>query len=101
MRAAVAASGDLGFSGYGNADWLDFRRRHTGRHFRCRCRRFDFPVASFLDARPEIPVLGALLYDERRATLRAGLVDRFVRSGEVAIGVAAAAVENAAATAAL
>lgn len=56
---------------------------------------FDFPVAAFFYAGAEIALLGALLYDKRGAAFRAGLVDGFVRRGEIAIGIAAAAVENA------
>src|ERR1700731_4928833 len=66
----------LGFCRRGAADWLDFRRGPPGCHFRRWRRRFDFPIAAFLDARSEISVLGALLDDEWRATFRARLIQR-------------------------
>lgn len=45
-------------------------------------------------------MFGALLDYEWRAAFRARLVDGFVRRGEIAIGIAAAAVENASGAAA-
>src|SRR5271170_7893185 len=63
--------------------------------FSC-CRRFNFPIAAFFDAGAEISLLGAFFDDERRGAFRARLVERLVRRGEIAVGIAAAAVENAA-----
>jgi hypothetical protein len=63
------------------------------------CRRWlgrgNLPIAVFPDAGTEAALLGALLDDERRTALRARFVDGFVRRCEIAIGVAAAAKENA------
>ena len=53
-----------------------------------------FPIALFVDARPEIPLLGPLLDNKRRAALRARLRNRFVRGREIAIGIAAAPIKN-------
>ena len=56
----------------------------------------DFPIAAILDAGAEVALLRALLDDERRAALRTWLVDGLVRSGEIAVWITAAAVENSA-----
>jgi hypothetical protein len=56
--------------------------------------RSYFPIALFVDARAEIPLLGPFLDDKRRATLRTRLGNRFVRSCEIAIRITAAAVED-------
>lgn len=40
-------------------------------------------------------MFGVFLNNERRAAFRAGLIDRLVRRGEIAIGIAAATVEYA------
>src|SRR5271168_4258974 len=60
----------------------------------------DFPVTTFFDARPEVPLLSALLDNERRVAFWAWLVDRLVRRGEIAIRIAAATVKDSARAAA-
>src|SRR5215471_1749822 len=54
-----------------------------------------FPVAAFLDARAHSADLGILLDDEIRPALRAGLGNGHVRCGEIAVGIARAAVKHA------
>src|SRR5713226_613544 len=82
-------------------------RRHRifdGRH-QCGFRKFCFPAAAFLEAgahgaqhRGSLGAfLAALLDDEWRAALGARLGDGLVGGGEVALGIAVAAVEDAAA----
>src|SRR5271155_3879790 len=61
-----------------------------------RCGRFNFPIAAFFDAGAEISLFGVFFNDEWGGAFRARLVERLVRRGEIAIGIAAAAVENAA-----
>jgi len=87
-----------GLRGSAGADGLRLGGRRRG-CFGSGRGRVDLPVAAFLEAGAEIAVLGALLDDERRAALRARLGDWLVGSSEVAIGIARAAVKNAAAPA--
>lgn len=63
----------------------------------CGLGRGHFPIAIFADASAEIPLLGPLLDDERRAALRARLGNGFKRCCEIAIRVTAAAIKNSAA----
>src|SRR6185437_710986 len=77
-------------------DGLANRRRGCG--FR---RKRKLPITIFSEARAHDAMLAALEYGERRGALRARLRNRFVRRGEIAIGVTAASVEDSAASAAL
>jgi hypothetical protein len=77
---------------------LGRRRRSYGGG---RLRSFDFPIAILAQAGAEVAALRALLDDKGGAALRARFGDRLVRRGEIAIGVAAATVEDVAATASL
>src|SRR5271166_942305 len=84
--------------GFGLRLWSGGRRRADG--IERGQGRGDFPVAAILNTRAKIAELGALFDDVGRAALRAGLVDGLVRRSEIAIGVAAAAVEDPRATSA-
>ena len=70
-------------NGRGNHGWL-----------RLWLRRLRFPIAIFTSAGAVCAQLGTFFYHERRAALRARLRNRLVRRSKVAIGVAAAAVED-------
>ena len=70
-------------------------------HERRRLRRSHFPIAAFADASSEIALLGSLFDNERRAAFRTRLSNWLVRSGEVAIRISAATVENSAAPSSL
>src|SRR5437899_6685129 len=59
--------------------------------------RLDFPVTVFFEAGTDCAQLSAFFDDEGGAALGAGLSQRLVRSGEVALRVTVAAVEDAAA----
>src|ERR1700730_9980248 len=63
-------------------------RRHRGRDQR-------LPVATLFQTTAHDADLGFLFHNERRAALRARLVQRHVRRGEIAIRITRAAVENA------
>src|SRR6267378_7754806 len=84
-----------GGSGLGRHGHWDFLGGCLRRHFGDQL----FPVATFLETGVNGADLGALLDDEWRAALRAGLRDGHVRGGEIAIRIARAAVENARASA--
>ena len=63
-------------------------------HERCRFRHGSFPITVFSDARADVAMFGALLDDEWRVAFRTWFVDRQMRRGEVAFGVATAAIED-------